>query len=56
MKFMTVAGKLVQLDNGKAFKQRRNKMEIWVAFGIGVFLGVFFGVFIMGLLFMARGN
>jgi len=53
---MTVAGKLVQLDNGKAFKQRRNKMEIWVAFGIGVFLGVFFGVFIMGLLFMARGN
>ena len=56
MKFMTVAGKLVQLDNGKTIKQRRNKMEVLVAFGIGFFLGVFFGVFIMGLLFMARNN
>mgnify|MGYP007060689444 FL=1 len=54
MKFMTVAGKLVQLDNGKAFKQRRYNMEVWIAFGL--FLGVVFGVLVMGLMFMAKGD
>jgi hypothetical protein len=31
-------------------------MEVWVAFGIGFFLGGFLGVFAMGLLFMARSE
>lgn len=56
MKFIKVANKLVQLDNGISIKQRRNKMEVWVAFGIGFFLWGFFGVFAMGLLFMIRGE
>jgi len=31
-------------------------MEVWVAFGIGFFLGGFVGLLVMGLLFMARDN
>lgn len=31
-------------------------MEVWVAFGIGFFLGGFLEVFAMGLLFMARSE
>lgn len=31
-------------------------MEVWVAFGIGFFLGGFVGLLAMGLLFMARDN
>jgi hypothetical protein len=38
----------------KIVKKRREKMEVWVVFGIGFFLGGFLGVFAMGLLFMAR--
>ena len=53
---MTVAGKMVQLDDGMSISQRRSKMEVWVAFGVGFFLGGFLGVFAMGLLFMARNN
>jgi len=30
--------------------------EVWVAFGIGFFLGGFVGLLVMGLLFMARDN
>lgn len=56
MKFMTVAGKMVQLDDEISMSKRRNQIEVWVAFGIGLFLGGFFGVFAMGLLFMTRGE
>ena len=38
----------------KIVKKRREKMEVWVVFGIGLFLRGFLGVFAMGLLFMAR--
>lgn len=29
-------------------------MQIWLAFGIGLFLGTVLGIFVMGLLAMAR--
>lgn len=29
---------------------------IWIAFGVGLFLGAFLGILIMGLSNMARGN
>jgi uncharacterized membrane-anchored protein YhcB (DUF1043 family) len=31
-------------------------MEVWIAFGVGLFLGVVFGVLVMGLMFMAKGD
>jgi uncharacterized membrane-anchored protein YhcB (DUF1043 family) len=31
-------------------------MEVWIAFGVGFFIGGFVGLLVMGLLFMARDN
>jgi len=56
LKFIKVAGKLVQLDNGKSIKQRRNEMDVWFAFLVGLFIGGFLGMFIMAVLSMSKGE
>lgn len=60
MKFIKVSGKLVQLDDTKPTKKRRGGMEcielyrVWVAFGVGLFIGGVVGVVAMCILNMAR--
>jgi hypothetical protein len=56
LKFIKVAGKLVQLDNGNSIKQRRNEMDVWFAFLVGLFIGGFLGMFIMAVLSMSKGE
>lgn len=40
----------------KIVKTRREKLEVWIVFGTGFFLGGFLGVLAMALLFIARSE